>query len=38
MSTNTAKLVSVLKPKRTWLQFSLKSLMVLVVIAATSRQ
>jgi hypothetical protein len=34
MSTNTARLVSALRPKRTWLQFSLKSLMVLVVIAA----
>jgi len=34
MTATTAKLVSLLKPKRTWLQFRLKAIFVLVVIVA----
>ncbi|HVC92360.1 MAG TPA: hypothetical protein VND64_01655 [Pirellulales bacterium] len=36
MTTAATKLIALLKPKRTWFQFSLKGLMVLVVVAAVA--
>ncbi|HVC95246.1 MAG TPA: hypothetical protein VND64_16240 [Pirellulales bacterium] len=34
MSTTATRLVSLLKPKRRWLQYSLKGLMLLVLVVA----